>query len=89
MPEEFQAKQKQIVRTLQNKLLPTRNKYAHRAAIISVWADVVVTSMVEKGHKIVPITDKEFKQFRKECKHVERMLQEVFTGLKEVYSEGS
>jgi len=33
--------------------------------------------MVDKGHKMVQITDKDFKLFRKKCKRVKRMLEDI------------
>jgi len=81
MPKELQVKQKEIARTLQNNLLPTRNKYAHREAIIVVFGGVGQTTLVDKRYKMVPISPKNFRLFRKNCKRVKRMLQEIAVGI--------
>lgn len=81
LPEELQAKQKGIARTLEEKLLPTRNRFAHRQSVILTHKGVTVASLIDKGYKLSEITDKDFKAFRKECGRVTRMLQDVLLSL--------
>lgn len=81
LPKELQPKQRLIVKTLRNNLIPTRNRYAHRASIILVHAGQAVTTFVDKGHKMSPITDREFRAFRKNCNRTRKMLEDVLFGI--------
>jgi hypothetical protein len=81
LPTELQAKQKEIVKTLLNEVIPTRNRYAHLASIILVHSGVAVSSWVDKGHKMSQIADKDFKVFRGNCDRVRGMLEDVFAGI--------
>jgi len=74
--EPLRKKQQYVVRTLQSKLLPARNKYAHLQGIVSTKDDTAAI-LVDRGYKLREITDKEFRDFQKECNRIFHSLQEI------------
>jgi hypothetical protein len=81
LPAELQAKQREIVKTLLDDLLPTRNRYAHRLSLIDVHKGGAVISLLDKNYKTLVITDEDFQAFRGKCDHVTRMLEDVLSGI--------
>ena len=59
---------------LEKKLLPVRNKYAHRSGVIYAREKGGFTFLIDKGFKPFMISEKDFREFRKICMKVLIML---------------
>lgn len=87
VPGELKAKQKDIIRTMENKLLPTRNKFAHLQSLLRYrigGKEVPVLigrakAGLKAGNRLYEISDKEFKAFLKECDRIQDLLGQIWT----------
>lgn len=81
VPQELETTQRRIINDLEKRLLPVRNKYAHRSGVIYAERGGGIAFLLDKGLKPFVISEKDFKEFRKTCKHVLNMLDEIISAL--------
>jgi len=80
LPDKMRKMQSLIVHLLRDKLLPTRNKFAHSPSTFEEHQ----TALIVRGRKYYEVTPKSFKEFKETCYKVMAMLRYIVWTQEEV-----